>query len=321
MHRYMADSCSRLVDPRTLTLDPAMQARDTTLIRDKRLRAAQEIKQAAQDDAILEDLRNGVGIKQAITVFEVGDVSYVVDGFHRTKACLRYFKERPDSDLMIRAMVIQSRTYAEAFEAAQMMNQSHGVGITPDELGQAKFRNLVIANRFDLSVSEIAKELSCSRGQANHVSRALKACHKALNGLTISGFSQLQQFIEHLQDGLESALYLPKSIWDAHGFPKVRKLSDAVTGKDFTQREMNDHEWREFQIEGAKERINKLLKDYDEDCFREGLRRAVIGSGLGISVSKRSKWLEQAGAVEANEAPEDWDISKALVAETIDPDF
>lgn len=74
MHRYMADSCSRLVDPRILTLDPAMQARDTTLIRDKRLRAAQEIKQAAQDDAILEDLRNGVGIKKAITVFEVGEV-------------------------------------------------------------------------------------------------------------------------------------------------------------------------------------------------------------------------------------------------------
>mgnify|MGYP003660420889 FL=1 len=82
MNQYMQDSSRTKLDPRTLTLDPAMQARDVELIKDKRLRSAQEIKQEAQDKAILEDLRNGVPIKQPITVFIVNDTYYVVDGFH-----------------------------------------------------------------------------------------------------------------------------------------------------------------------------------------------------------------------------------------------
>ncbi|OEE69238.1 ParB N-terminal domain-containing protein [Enterovibrio norvegicus] len=315
MKQYIEDSYFSYLDPRALTLDPAMQARDTTLIRDKRLRAAQEIKQAAQDEAILEGLRNGVGIKQPITVFEVDDKKYVVDGFHRTGACLAYFKEEPESDLMIRSRIIRNRTYQEAFEAAQQMNQDHGVGVTPEEQGQSKFRALVVANRFELSVSEIVKELGCSRGQANHVSRALKACNKAIKGKVVADFSKLTDFIEHLQFGLESNYYLPRSIWDTHGFPKVRRLSDAVTGKDFTPRDMDNEEWQKHQINSVEERINRLLKDYDEDFFREGLRKAVIGSGLGISVSKRSKWLEQAGSVEADEVPEDWDRTKVDIIE------
>mgnify|MGYP003385114783 CR=1 FL=1 len=84
MNQYMADSCRENVDPKKLTLDHAMQARDVDLIKNKRLRSTQEYKQVSQDNEILEDLRNGSPIRMPIIVFVVGDLYYVVDGFHRT---------------------------------------------------------------------------------------------------------------------------------------------------------------------------------------------------------------------------------------------
>lgn len=118
MNQFMADSRFAYLDPRTLILDPAMQARDVELIKDKRERSAQEIKQESQSKEILEDLRNG----QPITVFVVNDKYYVVDGFHRTGACLKFLEENPDAELMINSLIIENRTYAEAFSAAQMDN-------------------------------------------------------------------------------------------------------------------------------------------------------------------------------------------------------
>ncbi|HAS6182208.1 TPA: hypothetical protein I7160_02230 [Vibrio vulnificus] len=315
MNSYIEDSCFRELDPRTLILDPAMQARDTALIKDKRVRAAQEIKQESQDKELLDDLRNGFGIKQPITVFEVDNKAYVVDGFHRTGACLKFLKESPDSELTIKARVIRNRTYQEAFAAAQEMNQNHGVGVTKDELGQAKFRSLVVAGNFDLSVSEIANTVGCSRGQANHVSRALKACHKALDGAVVGDFNTLAEFIDCLQDGLESHYHFRTQIWDSHGFPKVRKLSDVVSGNGFMPSDMSDDEYEKFMINSVKDRITKILNDHGEDIFREGLRKAVLGSGLGISVSKRSQWLKQAGSVERDEVPDGWDSSKVAAIE------
>ncbi|HCH1199953.1 TPA: hypothetical protein NKQ06_005487, partial [Vibrio parahaemolyticus] len=63
MNQFMADSRFEYLDPRTLILDPAMQARDVELIQDKRVRSAQEIKQESQSKEILEDLRNGQPIR------------------------------------------------------------------------------------------------------------------------------------------------------------------------------------------------------------------------------------------------------------------
>ncbi|HAS6962851.1 TPA: hypothetical protein I7303_24175 [Vibrio parahaemolyticus] len=318
MNQYMADSRHTKLDPRSLTLDPAMQARDVELIKDKQLRAAQEIKQAAQDNEILEDLRNGQPIRQAVTVFQVDDKLYVVDGFHRTGACLTYLKENPDADLFIPALVIANRTYQEAFTTAQEANQSHGVGVTQDEVMQSKFRALIVSKKFALSVSQVVEAVGCSRGQANHIARGLKACEEALGNCINTELTDLETFTERLKEGLESNYLLPPSTWDSKGFPKIRRLSDAITGKDNLLNELNNDEWEKHQIKGASDGISRLLETYGEDYFREGLRKAVKGTGLGVSISLRSKWLEQAGAVEGNDAPEGWDSSNAVAAEDTD---
>ena len=94
MNLYSSDTIDTDLDPRDLVLDLMMQAREPELIRKSKDREAQITKQSMQDSKILKDLLNGVGIKQPITVFEVEEKLYVVDGFHRTKACLEHSLRR-----------------------------------------------------------------------------------------------------------------------------------------------------------------------------------------------------------------------------------
>jgi len=314
MIKYMEDSSRRDIDPRELTLDHAMQARDVELIKDKRVRSAQEIKQDSQDKEILEDLRNGLPIRQAITVFVVGDVNYVVDGFHRTGACLKFLKENPDANLTIPALVIKNRTFKEAFLAAQEANQTHGVGVTSDEVMQSNFRKLIIDGEYGLSISAIESLAVCSHGQAAHMAKGLKACGKALANETIA-FTDLATFTEQLQDGLEKQFDLPNSTWDTKGFPKIRRLSDAVSGKRYDGIDMDDDEWEKAQIDSAMSDFRKMIERYGDDFFREALRKQVKASGLGITITKRKSWLGQAGSVEGDEVPNDWGgmVSPALV--------
>lgn len=314
----MADSCLKELDPRTLTLDHAMQARDVELIKDKRLRSSQEIKQAAQDQAILEDLRNGVKIRQAITVFVVGDVNYVVDGFHRTGACLKYLRENPKANLTIPALVIKNRTYREAVATAQDANQNHGVGVTVDEVMQSKFRKLIVEGKFNLSVSAVMKEVGCSKGQAAHIAKGLKACGKAFTNPVDVEFTDLAVYVDKLQHGLQNQFYCPDSTWDSKGFPKIRRLSDIASGKEFTGFDMDDDAWEQVQIETATKDFGRLIERYGDDLFREALRKYVKGTGLGISITKRNNWLEQAGSVKGDEVPEGWD---GTVVPVIDNDF
>lgn len=302
MNQYMSDSRHAKIDPRTLTLHPAMQARDSELIRDKRLRAAQEVKQASQDKEILEDLRNGHPIRQSIIVFVVNSSYYVVDGFHRTSACLKYLKEHPNSDLTIPAIIIANRTFMEAFSAAQDANQGHGVGVTTDEIMQSKFRKLIINREFDLSISEVMKAVGCSKGQAAHIAKGLKACGKVLADKGASTDTSLDDFVKHLRDGLENNWYLSSGAYDSKGFPKIRRLSDAVSGKEFTQADFSDSEWDALRINEVSTAINRLIENLGEDYFREGLRKSVKGLELGVSVSLRKKWLQQAGSIEGSES-------------------
>jgi hypothetical protein len=307
MNQFMTDSCRTDIDPRELTLDYAMQARDVELIKNKRLRSAQEYKQASQDNEILDDLRDGLPIRLAITVFVVGDVHYVVDGFHRTDACLKYLKETPDADITIPALVIKNRTYREAVAAAQDANQSHGVGVTADEVMQSKFRKLIIQGNHTLSVSGVMKEIGCSKGQAAHIAKGLKACAKAFAKPIDLEFTDLEIYVEKLQNGLQNQFYCPDSTWDSKGFPKIRRLSDLVSGKEYTGSDMDNDAWEKEQIETAARDLGRLIERYGDDYFREGLRKHVKGAGLGVSITKRSNWLEQAGSVEGEEVPEDWD--------------
>ena len=298
----MSDSRHAKIDPRTLTLHPAMQARDSELIRDKRLRAAQEVKQASQDKEILEDLRNGHPIRQSIIVFVVNSSYYVVDGFHRTSACLKYLKEHPNSDLTIPAIIIANRTFMEAFSAAQDANQGHGVGVTTDEIMQSKFRKLIINREFDLSISEVMKAVGCSKGQAAHIAKGLKACGHVLSGTDTSKFSDLAAFTEHLRNALECEWYLTSNVFDSKGFPKIRRLSDAISGKVFSPNDCSDSEWDAYRINEVSTTIDRLIENLGEDYFREGLRKSVKGLNLGVSVSLRKKWLQQAGSIEGSES-------------------
>jgi hypothetical protein len=301
MNQYMADSRHTHLDPRTLVLDPAMQARDVELIKDKRLRSAQEVKQASQDKEILEDLYDGQPIRRSITVFLVKDAYYVVDGFHRTGACLMYLKENPEADLKIPALVIHNRTYREAFAVAQDANQGHGVGVTNDESMQSKLRKLIIIGDYSLSVSDVEKVVGCSRGQAAHIARGLKACGEVLPDNSYDAdITDLSAFTEQLKEGLEVKWCLTNSAFDSKGFPKIRRLSDAITGKEFDPKDHSESEWEQLKIQEVSDAISRLLGDLGEDFFREGLRKAARGSGLGVTVTLRKKWLEQAGAVEGD---------------------
>lgn len=70
---------------------------------------------------------------------------------------------------------------------------------------------------------------------------------------------------------------------------------------------MDDESWEQAQVESSLKDFKRLIESYGDDFFREGLRKYVKGTGLGISITKRDKWLEQAGSVEGDEVPEGWD--------------
>lgn len=317
MHQYMSDSSRTEFYPRELILDPTMQARDTTLIKSSQVRQAQELKQDHQSKEILEDLRNGVGIKQAITVFEVSGKYYVVDGFHRVGACLEYIKETGKEDLKIKALLIKNRTHKEAFLAAQEANQSHGVGVTKDEVNQSKFRSLIVQSNFDLTVSEIEKTLGCSRGQANHIGRALKACGKVLKD-QLDDNTSISSIVECLKEGLLKDYYLTDSCWDSQGFPKIRRLSDAVSGKDQYRVDMDNEEYEKYIIEDTSNKLSKIIEQIGEDYFREALRKTVRGTTMDVSISNRKRWLEKEGAVSGDARPEDWDGTSSVELELDD---
>lgn len=297
MNQYMSDSRHQDLDPKILTLDPLMQARDVELIKDKRVRSAQEIKQKAQDKEILDDLHNGLSIRSPITVFVVDSTYYVVDGFHRTGACLQYLKDKPDADMLIPALVIDNRTYQEAFAQAQEANKNHGVGVTADEALQAQFRKLIINGDYALSVSKIRITVGCSQGQAAHIAKCLKKCGEFLSANdSTNNPHDFKASIENLSH-LLGCKYpsLTSNSFDSKGFPKVRQLSDAISDRVFMP--IDDADREKELIESASTDISKIIERYGEDFFREGLRKYVRQSGLGISITKRDKWLQEAGSM------------------------
>lgn len=319
MNQYMSDSSITDFDPRELVLDPILQARDPQLISNNKDREAQIRKQALQDKDILEELLNGGQIRLPITVFEVGGKYYVVDGFHRTRACLAYLTERPTESIKIKSKLISNRTYTEAFLAAQEVNQGHGVGVTRAEVTQSKFRALIVNYEFDLSVSELENRLVCSRGQANHASKALKACREVLGDLNQSDFNDLNELNETLRTRLTDKYSLTDSTWDSVGFPKIRKLADAHSGKNLLSQIDDSDSWFQHRTESATADLNRMMENYGPSIFREALRKAVRGHELGISVTRKDAWEKLNGYNDESEYLENAD--KVTEQAVIESDF
>ncbi|TON79031.1 hypothetical protein CGH48_25445, partial [Vibrio parahaemolyticus] len=82
---------------------------------------------------------------------------------------------------------------------------------THDEIMQAKFRKLIVNKEFGLSVSQVVKIVGCSRGQAAHIARNLKACGEALGDDIYMKIVDLESFVERLRFGLESKYHLPSN--------------------------------------------------------------------------------------------------------------
>lgn len=305
MNQYMSDSSITDLDPLELILDPNMQARDPELIMNNKDREAQLRKQSLQDKEILDELLNGGQIRQPITVFEVGSKQYVVDGFHRTRACLAFLKTRPSESLRVKALLVKNRTYTEAFIAAQGMNQGHGVGVSKPEVHQSIFRTLIVQRKFDLSVSELSAMFRCSRGQANHVHKALKACAEVLCDITSDKSIDVLHLRQILQKRLNEKYYLTASAWDTKQFPKIRRLSNAYSGRELPT--MDDEEKLKYLIVSSTEYINKLINNYGEGVFREALRKAVRGRELGISITKKSTWEQEHGFTDDSQYLENYD--------------
>ncbi len=294
MIEYAKDTSRVELDPRGLTLDPLLQARDPALIAKHKSREAQNTKQADQIVYILDDLLRGDPIRIPIRVFEVEGKLLVVDGFHRTKACLQYLKKKPDEDLKVTSLLVKNRTYEEAFLTAQQMNKDHGVAVTKEEMIQAGFRSLLVQFKFDLSGSQIMKAVSCSKGQANHIQNALKACKEALEASDVNSGSDIQDRIEAIGDGLRLRYGLTDSAWDSKGFPKIRKLSDAYKGNSNVPVD-DEKGWTEHQTKDAIEQFDKILERYGSGIFREALRASIRGQELGVSVSRKSTWEKATG--------------------------
>ena len=296
MNQYMSDSSFTDLDPRELVLDPYMQARDPELIHNNKEREAQIRKQEVQDKDILDDLLNGGGIRLPITVFKVEGKLYVVDGFHRTRACLAYIRKYPNSPLKVRAMLIKNRTYQEAFIEAQAMNQGHGVGVSKAEVSQSIFRSLLIQRKFELSVSDLQALFTCSRGHANHVQKALKACSEALGDDACDMSIDVVKLILMLRSRLESKYDLTKSAWDSKGVPRIRRLADAYSGKELPIED--DQDVIKYRTAALEADLLKHISNYGDGIFREALRKAVRGKGLGVTITKKAKWEQEYGYTE-----------------------
>lgn len=305
MNQYMSDSSFTDLDPRELILDPYMQARDPELINNNKDRDAQLRKQLTQDNDILEELLNGGEIRQPITVFQVDTRLYVVDGFHRTKACLKYLQNRPEESIMVKAKLITNRTYEEAFIAAQNMNQDHGVGVSKDEARQATFRALIVQREFVYSVSKLKGILLCSQGHAHNTQRALKACEEVLSDIRTDISIDIAHLTELLKERLTDKYGLTAAAWDNKQFPKVSVLAKAYSGKEVTFND--DEEKLKHLIACSTEDITKLIRNYGEGVFREALRKAVRGTGLGISVTKKTTWEEEHGFTDDSQHLQDYE--------------
>ena len=296
MNQYMSDSSFTDLDPRDLILDHYMQARDPELIKNNKAREAQIKKQEEQDKDILDDLLNGGEIKLPIVVFEVDGKLYVVDGFHRTKACLAYLKKHPESDLKVKANLVKNRTYQEAFIEAQAMNQGHGVGVSKAEVNQSIFRSLLVQRKFELSVTDLQALFTCSRGHANHVQKALKACSEALGDDACDKSIDVVKLILTLRSRLESKYDLTKSAWDSKGVPRIRRLADAYSGKELPIED--DQDVIKYRTAALEADLLKHLDNYGDGIFREALRKAVRGKGLGVTITKKAKWEQEHGYTE-----------------------
>lgn len=317
MNQYMSDSMFTDLDPRTLVLDPMMQAREPELIKKAKLREAQVIKLAQQTDDILEDLLQGGAINVPIEVFEVGAKRYVVDGFHRTTACLEYLKKRPNESFTIRAKVIKNRTYEETFLAAQEMNKSHGVSVTKEEETQSKFRKLIVDAKFELSITDIRETAKLKKTQAAHTRHALLACKEAIEGIQAFESLPFAERIESLRKALADKYDLTASAFDGKGFPKMRKLADVYSGKENLFVDGTD-EWTQHQMKGAERSFKKMIEHYGAGIFREALRKVAREEQLEISVTRKATWEAKNGYTKEADYEENSNKPSELIMDEIE---
>ena len=317
MNQYMSDSMFTDLDPRTLVLDAMMQAREPELIKKAKLREAQVIKLAQQTDDILEDLLQGGTINVPIEVFEVGAKRYVVDGFHRTTACLEYLKKRPNESFTIRAKVIKNRTYEEAFLAAQGMNETHGVSATKQEVMQSKFRKLIVAEHFELSISEIMETAKLKKTQAAHTRHALLACKEVIDDIRSYKSLPLAERIESLHRALKDKYDLTASAFDGKSFPLMRVLADAYNGKDNLYTNGTD-EWTKQQMNGAERSFKKMIEHYGAGIFREALRKVAREEQLDISVTRKASWEAKNGYTEEADYEENSNKPSELIMDELE---